>query len=121
MLQILPILGVEAFVDTAKASKEAQDNGELLTCSIKGLTATGYLTPNGLMVLKDSQAVIEERPSAHRWPSVQVKRNSLIDDLTLAKTSDALVFTKDVEFSSPSAATAVIHGGKVSLKDLQEV
>ena len=132
MLQILPILGVEAFVDTAKASLEAVERNEMLTCSIKGLAATGYLTPNGMIVVKGSQAVVEDRPSAHRY-GTQVKRLSLIEDGTLQSTDNALIFTKDVEFSSPSAAAAVIHGGSangliawvnkagVSLKQMQEI
>jgi len=35
----------------------------------------------------------------------------LIADATLVEKDGKLVFTKDVEFSSPSAAAQVIHGG----------
>lgn len=133
MLQILPILGVEAFLDTSKASQEAAERNEMLTCSIKGLTATGYLTPNGVVVVEGSEAVVDERPSAHRSSGTQAKRMSLIEDGTLQKTETALIFTKDVEFSSPSAAAAVIHGGSangliawvnkagIPLKQLQDI
>lgn len=38
-------------------------------------------------------------------------REKLMEQGSLVTSSDHLVFTKDVEFSSPSAAAAVIHGG----------
>ena len=134
MQQILPVLGVEAFLDksssTASSGKQKKD---VLNCNIKGLTASGYLTPNGIVVLKGSQAVLEERASAQKWPSVLVQRNKLIADGALIEKDGAYVFTKDVEFTSPSSAAATIHGGSangltawvnkdgVQLKQLQNV
>jgi len=113
MQQVLPVLGVEAFVQTGiKTEKQVKD--DILSCNIKGLTATGYLTPNGIIVLKGSQAVLEERESAAKWPSVLVQRNKLIEEGTLINQSGAYVFTKDVEFSSPSSAAATIHGGSAN-------
>ena len=38
-------------------------------------------------------------------------RQNLKDERTLEVKPDHLLFTQDVEFSSPSAAAAVIHGG----------
>jgi hypothetical protein len=38
----------------------------------------------------------------------------LIADGTLAEKNGYLLFTKDVEFSSPSAAAAVVHGGSAN-------
>ena len=38
-------------------------------------------------------------------------RQKLKDDDVLSVKTDHLVFTQDAEFSSPSAAAAVIHGG----------
>jgi len=132
MQQVLPVFGVEAFVQaTSKPEEEKQE--EIISCNIKGLTAKGYLTPNGIVVLKGSQAVLYERDSAKKWPSVMVKRNKLIEEGSLVKETGAYVFTKDIEFSSPSSAAATIHGGSangltawvnsngVQLKDLQNV
>jgi hypothetical protein len=114
MQQILPVLAVEAFLD--KSSSTAPESGkmELLSCNIKGLVATGYLTPNGIVVLKGSQAVLEERASAQKWPSVLIQRNKLIEDGALIEQNGAYIFTKDVEFSSPSSAAAAIHGGSAN-------
>jgi hypothetical protein len=40
-----------------------------------------------------------------------VLRKQLLTDGTLVQKNGFLVFTKDTEFSSPSAAAAVVHGG----------
>ena len=113
MQQVLPALGVEVFVPTVSI-QEPEDKRELLSCKIKDISATGYLTPNGIVVLSGSQAVIHERASAKKYPWVLVHRNKLIEEKHLVEQGNHLVFTKDVEFSSPSAAAAVIHGGSAN-------
>lgn len=132
MQQVLPVLGIEAFVQaTSKIENEAER--QILTCKIKNVVATGYLTPNGIVVLAESGAVLEERDSAKKWPSVMTQRNKLIEEGGLIQEGDKYVFSKDTEFSSPSSAAAVIHGGSAngltawvnesgkSLKELQNV
>ncbi|HIE65667.1 MAG: GIY-YIG nuclease family protein [Nitrospira sp.] len=132
MQQVLPVLGIEAFVQAA-SKVESEAEKEMLTCKIKNVVASGYLTPNGIVVLATSEAVLEERGSAKKWPSVMAQRNKLIEEGGLVKEGDKHVFVKDTEFSSPSSAAAVIHGGSAngliawvnangkSLKDLQNV
>jgi len=132
MQQILPVLGVEAFIQ-ATSKEESEAEKDMLTCKIKNVIASGYLTPNGIVVLAGSGAVLEERSSAKKWPSVMTQRNNLIDGSELAQEGDKFVFIKDTEFSSPSSAAAVIHGGSAngltawvnsngkSLKDLQNM
>jgi hypothetical protein len=113
MQQVLPVLGIEAFVQaTSKSTSETEK--EMLTCKIKNVIATGYLTPNGIVVLAKSEAVLDERGSAKKWPSVMFQRNRLIEEGGLVKDGDKYVFVKDTEFSSPSAAAAVIHGGSAN-------
>ena len=94
--------------------------------------AEGQRTANGFVVFQGSTAVLEERPSAEIYPYVVAQRKQLIADGTLNDKDGFLVFTKDAEFSSPSAAAAVIHGwsangltawkteGGKSLKQLDE-
>jgi hypothetical protein len=113
MQQVLPALGVEVFVPTVFV-QETEDKRELLSCKIKDILATGYLTPNGIVVLSGSQAVIHERASAKKYPWVLAHRNKLIEEKNLIEQGNNLVFTKDIEFSSPSAAAAVIHGGSAN-------
>jgi hypothetical protein len=83
----------------------------LLVCEIKGLKATGYRIPNGFLVLNGSEAVSHERASSAKWPWPRNMRHSLKEDLALVEEGDRLVFSRNVEFASPSAAAAVIHGG----------
>lgn len=111
--QLLPALGIEVLVPAISKAKTSIEN-ELLSCEIKGLKSTGYLTPNGLVVLKGSQAVLAPRASSAKYPWSTTMRDRLIDDGSLIKQDDYLLFAKDVEFSSPSAAAAVIHGGQAN-------
>ena len=108
--QLLPVLGVEVLVPIAINAAGASEF-ESLSCEIKGLKATGHLTPNGIIVLAGSQAVLNERPSSQKYPWPLNMRQKLKDDGVLTVKTDHLLFTKDVEFSSPSAAASVIHGG----------
>ena len=108
--QLLPVLGVEVLVPTTINAASVTEL-ESLSCEIKGLKATGHLTPNGIVVLAGSQAVLNERPSSQKYPWALNMRQKLKDDGILAAKMDHLLFTQDAEFSSPSAAAAVIHGG----------
>jgi hypothetical protein len=112
--QMLPALDVDAFVPAVAKQSEDQVKKEVLFCKIKNVVAKGYQTPNGFIVLKDSQAVIDERASAKKWPTVLAQRNNLIEEEILIPVGDAYVFTQNTEFSSPSAAAATIHGGSAN-------
>lgn len=111
--QLLPALGVEVFVPTFAPSKESAEPN-ILYCDIKGLRSKGYLTPNGLVVLAGSQAVLNPRESTAKYPWSQTLREKLKEQGSVIAKDNHLLFTKDVEFSSPSAAAAVIHGGQAN-------
>jgi hypothetical protein len=129
--QLLPVLGSDILTPVAQPFAKAQPGG-ILFCRIKGAEARGQRTPNGFVVFADSTAVLEQRPSAESYPYVMAERRQLISDGTLVEKGSLLVFTRDTEFSSPSAAAAVVHGGSangliawktedgVSLKQLDE-
>jgi len=85
-----------------------------LFCRMKGAEARGHRTPDGFVVLQDSTAVLQERQSAKKWPHAVALRNKLIADGTLVQKDDFYRFTRDVEFSSPSAAASVIEGGSAN-------
>ena len=108
--QLLPVLGSDILAPIAQPAAKAQPGG-VLFCRIKGAEARGQRTANGFVVFQGSTAVLEHRPSAEGSPYVIPPRNQLIADGTLIEKDGFLVFTKDAEFSSPSAAAAVIHGG----------
>lgn len=111
--QLMPVLGADALVPVGLLPASGTQE-QILTCEIKGLRANGRPIPTGFLVLKGSQAVLKERASAHQYPYTLVTRNKLIEDGTLAKQGDHYVFTRDVEFSSPSAAATVVHGGSAN-------
>lgn len=115
--QLLPVLGSDILVAASQPSAKAQPGGTPV-CRAKGAEARGHRTPDGFVVLKGSTAVLEERQAAHKWPASVAQRRQLIADGTLSVLNGFYEFTKDVEFSSPSAAAAVVQGG--SANGLQE-
>ena len=112
--QLLPVLGVELLTPLVPTDPPDQENPLLFT-GIKGLKATGRRTPDGFVVLAGSEAVLNERPGAadHGVWVVGI-RAKLLTDGSLEPRGDRLVFTRDVEFKSPSGSGAVIHGGTVN-------
>lgn len=112
--QLLPALGVEVFVPAISKVDSSNLERELLSCEIKGLKATGHLTPNGIVVFKGSQAVLLPRESSTKYPWSITMRNKLLEEGSLVAKENHMLFTQDVEFSSPSAAAAVIHGGQAN-------
>lgn len=113
MEQLLPILGQEFLKPVVKNEVKAS-KADLLFCEIKGLKATGRQTDNGFVVLKGSAAVLNERPSTQKYQYAANLRAGLRSDGILEEQNDHLVFVADHEFSSPSAAAAVVHGGQAN-------
>ena len=66
------------------------------------------------MVHKDLQIAFKERPSAKRYPAALNQRNELIGQGVLVQEDDHYAFSEEVEFSSPSAAAAVVAGGSMN-------
>jgi hypothetical protein len=109
--QVLPVLGSDLLTPISGSGKSAKPQSELL-CKNKGAIARGRRTEGGFVVFNGSTAVVSERPSAEtQHPFVVALRKKLVKDQTLVEKDGFLVFTKDTEFDSPSAAAAVIHGG----------
>lgn len=104
-LQLLPVLGITDFNKSVEAPAKEED---ILFCKIKGLVAKGKRTSGGFTVYAGSQAVLEHRPSAVR---MKKKRVDLVTKGQLQTEKNHLLFTKDVEFGSPSTAAAVVRGG----------
>ena len=111
--QLLPVLGCDILTPIAQPAAKPQPGGVLL-CRGKGAEARGQRTANGFVVFQGSTAVLKQRPSAEHYPYVVAQRKELIADGTLIQKGGFLVFNKDTEFSSPSAAAAVIHGGSAN-------
>lgn len=112
--QVLPVWGSDLLSPIAGSSKPAMQQPRLI-CRIKNATATGRRTESGFVVFAASTAVLAVRPSAEsQYPNTIALRQRLIQERTLVEKDGAYVFMKDVEFTSPSAAAAVIHGGSAN-------
>lgn len=107
--QLLPVLGSDILVPIAQPAPHV-GNG-VLFCRIKGAEARGQRTASGFVVYQGSTAVLEQRPSAEKYSWAVRQRNELIENGTLVETGRFYAFTRDAEFSSPSAAAAAIEGG----------
>lgn len=137
LLGLLPILGVTAFVRPQSAltrtnalpasMPERTGNDEapgrtLLTCKVKGLTATGYDATEGFVVVAGS----ETAPTAtenliKNYPWVEKTRQSLMERGVLKRDGELLRFTQDYVFTSPSMASTTLLGrpsnGRIDWKD----
>ncbi|MBV9866350.1 MAG: GIY-YIG nuclease family protein [Abitibacteriaceae bacterium] len=111
--QLLPVLGSDILIPVAQPAAKQQSGG-MLFCSMKGAEARGHRTPDGFVVLQGSTAVLQERSSTKGQPYLIALRKGLIADGTLIEKNGFYEFTKDAEFSSPSAAAAVIEGGSAN-------
>lgn len=109
--QVLPVLGSDLLSPISGSTKPTKQQAHLV-CKIKNALARGRRTEGGFVVFKDSTAVHSLRPSAEaQHPFVVALRQKLVLDGTLVAVEGLYVFAKDAEFTSPSAAAAVVHGG----------
>lgn len=109
--QLLSVLGCDILSPVIKPTKAKAANSTLVF-KVKGVTAEGQRTPNGFVVFKDSTATLDLRPSAPQW--VIKQRELLTQAGILMPMEDHLLFTMESEFSSPSAAAAIVCGGHVN-------
>jgi len=109
--QLLPVLGSEILTPVAPLM-QGPTQSEYLYCSVRDIEAKGLRSPNGFVVLAGSNAVLKERDGAKTHGAwIVALREQLLVDGALTQQGDRLVFAKDVEFSSPSAAAGVVRGG----------
>lgn len=100
---LINTLGYKVLVPVPTAS----DDTIYLYCKGSGASAKGFVSAGGFTVLKDSVV------SDHIVPSLETRgksyfnlRNALVNDGIIVDRS----FTRDYEFNSPSAASAVVMG-----------
>lgn len=109
--QVLPVLGSDLLSPIYGSVQQSAAQPKLF-CRIKNAVATGKRTEGGFVVFEGSTAVLELRPSARtQHPFVVNMRERLVQEGTLVEKQEVFTFSKDVEFSSPSAAAAIVHGG----------
>lgn len=105
MLLIFPVLGVTAF-DKPQVKPASVT---MLYLKGKGLTAKGYETPQGFVVLKGSESPIDAVPSMEEHvPYLLDLRKGLLTRGIFVNRGDRLVLEQDYAFDSPSMAAAVM-------------
>ena len=126
MLSIFPLLGLTAF----EKAQLIIDKREILYIKSKGITAKGYETGQGFVVLSGSQLVKEEVPSISR--TLSDFRKDLLTQGVIKLSGMCYEFLQNYVFSSPSTASGVILGnatnGRITwksetgmtLKEIQE-
>jgi len=95
-----------------KENKELTTNLELINnefyLKIKGINSKAIITTEGIVVKKDSEAMILENESlANGYKKI---RNNLQEKQILVSNGNKLIFQEDYLFTSPSQAGAVIVG-----------
>jgi hypothetical protein len=118
MRLIFPVIDLNVFEKPALLPHEKQ----LLFLRAKGLTCKGYDSPQGFVVLKNSQAQIKTVPSIHKYTKyIIILRQTLLKKGILEKKNDHLILTQDYSFDSPSTAAGVMMGrnanGRIEWKD----
>lgn len=108
--QLLPILGTDLLTEVRKPANDKKHAS--LTYTVKEFVAHGDRTPDGFVIYEGSTASPNERAGAKKHGAWTLElRKRLLDNGTLVSVGEKLVFTRDAEFSSPSAAAAVVAGG----------
>jgi hypothetical protein len=105
MLKVFPLVGLSVF---EKPTQAATTERHLLYIRAKGITATGYESSRGFVVLKGSGSVLTEVPSIHEYLSTL--RKDLVNKGVLAAEEGRYVFAEDYSFTSPSTAAGVVQG-----------
>ena len=116
MLSIFPLLGLTVFEKAVVAKSSSRHEFKI---EAKGITARGYETPEGFIVLQGSTVVCGEVASIHRYMSNL--RKELQSQGVLVSRGDHLEFAQDYLFNSPSTAAGVVQGrsanGRIDWKD----
>ena len=103
------ILGVKVFEKPKSESIAfASNKSPNLAIETKKVSAKGILVSSGFVVLKDSQAVLNEVPLATH--GLIALRKNLCEKNILVPEGNNLKFTQNYEFDTPSGAAAVVLG-----------
>lgn len=110
-LMCFPVLGLGVFSTVALQAPAAPE----LSMSGRGVTARGFETAEGFVVLTGSEAALDEVKSC--YPYIVELRAALAENGVLKAGKDKYVFTQNYVFPSPSSAAGVILGRSVNGRD----
>jgi hypothetical protein len=102
---LLATLGFPLFQPLATAAPKPTDL--TVYCKRRGADAKGIYSSDGLTVFKGSKCASDPTPKATD-KNLRDRRTRLLEDGTLAVVDQAIVFTRDTLFKTPSAAAGVV-------------
>jgi hypothetical protein len=102
---LLTTLGFPLFQPLATAAPKPTNL--TVYCKGRGADAKGIYSSNGLTVFKGSKCASDPTPKATD-KNLRDRRTRLLEDGTLAVVDQAIVFTRDTLFKTPSAAARVV-------------
>jgi hypothetical protein len=102
---LLATLGFALFEPLATAAPKPTDL--TVYCKGRGADAKGIYSSDGLTVFKGSKCASDPTPKATD-KNLRDRRTRLLEDGTLAVVDEAIVFTRDTLFKTPSAAAGVV-------------
>lgn len=112
MLLCFPVLGVSIF--EKPEPKPAVRQAFFL--KNKGINAEGYESEDGFVVRRASTVVVEEVPSIPSYVTA-LRKDLLVSGILTKRTDGLLELSQDYEFSSPSAAAAVLLAASINGRD----
>lgn len=119
MLRIVPLVGLSIF---DKPEKNDQTQSNKLYAKRSNISATGYESSKGFVVIAGSMARAMA-PSVSTHQSIGTIRNDLLKNGILRSQDKHLIFTEDYIFKSPSTAAGVVFScnanGRIEWKDRQ--
>jgi len=120
MLNLLPILGFPFLNPIIDEEKSSGSPGLTFVIKGKGVEARAIQTDSGLLVMAGSTA---SKDDAESWTGSKDLRNQLIEEGALVDNGEHLVFTRNVPFKSPSAASNVVlarqTAGPITWKEVE--
>ncbi len=111
--QLMPVLGHD-FLQAGVWAKAGAGQAAVADCIIKGIPAAGRPPEARVGSNQGGAAGGAGRAPTQRDTLSGQPAQQLRDEAVLTEQDGKLVFSKDYEFSSPSAAAAVIHGGQAN-------
>jgi len=108
MLRIFPLVGLPVFEMPKRVSAK---QSPMLYIRARGIEAKGQETPEGFLVYKDSQILVEEVTSIPNWVA-GLRRDIEAESVVMPLLPGVGIshFLHDYVFKSPSAAAGVILG-----------
>lgn len=101
-------LGHKVFEELVKTSMVKKKKGIFYIKAARGANSKGLPSPNGFIVLKNSEIATSTVNSMQK-PFINI-RKKLMDEGVITVNNETLIFSQDYEFTSPSTAASIVMG-----------